>query len=110
MTRRYPTREATLATMAEDDESAGGSAQADPQGEPPEVEQADAPRAPVAPELATVQERLFELFEQATADQREHLVSLLDDVNRAVEGPIEGAPNAPRGQPNVQYFVRKAGM
>ena len=106
MVRRYPTREATL---AEEEESAGSAAQVDQLSEPPDVEQADGPLAPVAPELVNVQERMFALFERATAEQREHLVRLLDDVNQAVEGRLEGVADLPFGGPQAQHFVRRAG-
>ena len=87
MVRRYPTREATLAE--EEEEAAGAAALVQPAGQqdlPPNDEQEDVPRDPVAPELVNVQERMLELFGRATADQRLRLVRLLDDVNRAVEG------------------------
>ena len=112
MVRRYPTREATLAEE-EEEEAAGAAALVQPAGQqdlPPNVEQGDVPRAPVAPELVNVQERMLELFERATADQRLHLVRLLDDVNRGVEGTIEGVANLPFAGPQAQHFVRRAGM
>ena len=46
--------------------------------------------------LDAVQERMVELFARATAEQRAQYIQLLQDINHAVAGPIDGVePAAP---------------
>ena len=49
-------------------------------------------------DLDEVQGRMVELFARVTAEQRAQYLQLLNEVNRAVEGPIDGIPPAPHSE------------
>ena len=89
----------TRATIIQEAGEAPAEVPVVPQVPPPEP-------APVVPPAAlengdvagldAVQERMVELFARATAEQRAQYIQLLQDVNHAVAGPIDGVePAAP---------------
>ena len=71
---------------------------------PPQVpHQENAPAVPPAldldelADLDAVQGRMIELFARATAEQRAQYIQLIQDVNLAVAGPIDGVEPVPQG-------------
>ena len=84
--------------------------QVQPQVPPPVPPQENAPAVPPAMELDeladldAVQGRMVELFARATAEQRAQYIQLIQDINVAVAGPIDGVEPVPQG--NLSIYLQ----